>query len=319
MSCDDVRETLPDYLAGVLPADENRRLQSHLETCSACALEVSTIEQTWSDMALVADEQPSERLRASFYARLHEAEQAADRPTLANRLSGLGAGLAALWPRRPAFQMAAAMATLVLGVVIGLRVRGAGAPIVVPVPTAPPAVAVSVAPPQAVSAAPAQAPVPPAPTPAAVQAAVPAGPSNDDVHALREEVRSLSHLVALSLLRNESAADRLQGVSYSRGAGAADPRVLAALLEAANRDSNDNVRLAAIDALKPLLGRAEVRDSLLAGFDSQRSPLVQIALVDAVAASSGRDAAPALRSLLGHPKLDPAVRQRVETSLGARS
>jgi anti-sigma factor RsiW len=103
MSCEDVRETLPDYLAGVLPADENRRLQSHLETCSACALEVSTIEQTWSDMALVADEQPSERLRASFYPRLHEAEQAADRPTLASRLSGLGAGLAALWPRRPAF------------------------------------------------------------------------------------------------------------------------------------------------------------------------------------------------------------------------
>jgi hypothetical protein len=42
-------------------------------------------------MALVADEHPSERLRASFYARLHEAEQAAARPTLANRHSGFGA------------------------------------------------------------------------------------------------------------------------------------------------------------------------------------------------------------------------------------
>ena len=169
--------------------------------------------------------------------------------------------------------------------------------------------------PQPAAVQPAPALVPPAPAPAAVQASV----STDDVHALREEVRSLSHLVALSLLRNESAADRLQGVSYSRGAGGGDPRVLAALLEAANRDPNDNVRLAAIDALKPLLGRSEVRDSLLAGFESQRSPLVQIALVDAVAASSGRDAGPALRALLAQPKLDPAVRQRLETNLGARS
>ncbi len=315
LSCEDLREMLPDYLAGVLPPEENRRLQAHLETCTACALEVTTVERTWSDMALLADEQPSERLRASFYARLHEAEREAARPTLARRLAGFGSSLAAVWPRRPAFQMAAAMATLVLGVVIGLRVRGTGAPVVL-----------TVAPPSAVAPAPSAAVVPsPASVqtlqvpPAAAATSAPAAISNEDVHALREEVRSLGHLVALSLLRNESAADRLQGVSYSREAGTGDPRILAALLEAANRDPNDNVRLAAIDALRPLLGRSEVRDSLLAGFEGQRSPLVQIAVVDAVAASSSRDAGPALRSLLARPKLDPAVRQRLEANLGARS
>jgi len=285
-------------------------------------------------MALLADEQPSERLRASFYARLHEAEREEARPTLARRFAALGSALAAAWPRRPAFQMAAAMATLVLGVAIGLRVRGNDSLVVVPVGQGPSAAGPTPTTPTATAPTPTTPGVavspsvqtPQHPPVAHVASAPPAITTHDvhdyvqgDVRALRDEVQSLSHLVALSLLRNDSAADRLQGVSYSREAGAGDPRVLAALLEAANRDPNDNVRLAAIDALKPLLGRSEVRDSLLAGFEGQRSPLVQIAVVDAVAASPGRDAGPALRSLLAHPKLDPAVRQRLETNLGTRS
>ncbi len=312
MSCDRLRDLLPDYLAGALLADENLHIQTHLASCTSCGLEVATLERTWEDMALLADEMPSEALRTSFYARLHQAERDLQRVPLGERLNRL---FAALWPERPALQFATALALLVLGVAIGSRLRPAA-----------PAVTVAAAPTAVVPTAPAlsQAVTPPAPNAAPTATAgltMPAAVESrgDEVHALRDEVRSLSHLVALSLLRNDSAADRLQGVSYSREASASDPRVLAALLEAANRDPNDNVRLAAIDALKPLLGRHDVRERLLDGFDEQRSPLVQIALVDAVAAGSGHDAAPALRSLLARPNLDPTVRQRVQANLGDRS
>lgn len=313
MTCDDLKDLLPDYLGGTLPAATNRDLQEHLATCTACGLEAASVLQTWQDMALLADEAPSEGLRPRFYARLHEAERAAARPAWIDRMAATVAGtFAAVWPRRPAYQFAAALLTLILGVFIGLRLRGEpAAPTTQNVQQVP---AVTVAPAPTTAAATASVAVP-----AATQAAAAAAPGNEDVHALREEVRSLSHLVALSLLRNESASDRLQGVSYSRQSSATDPRVLAALLEAANRDANDNVRLAAIDALKPLLGRREVRDRLLQGFDGQRSPLVQIALVDAIATSTLGEAESLLRSLLARPSLDPAVRQRLEADLGARS
>jgi hypothetical protein len=149
----------------VLPADENRALQAHLESCTACALEVSTLEQTWNDMALVEDEQPSEALRSTFYARLHEAERGA-RSGLGARFTAWGARLAGAWPRRPALQMATALATLGVGSGIGLRVRtetvtppgsvaapATGAPAV---PTPPPLI-------PGASGATAPAPAPPAP------------------------------------------------------------------------------------------------------------------------------------------------------------
>ena len=325
MSCDEIRELLPDFLAGTLPPDANRALGEHLANCSACALEVATLEQTWNDMALVADEVPSDALRAGFYARLHALERRTADSLWRALAAGLERGLAALWPRRPLAQLAAMAALLALGIGLGFAARGAFAPAPVsllaegapaaPRPAAPPraraaprapagpALAAATHEPQLVGA-----PVPP----------IPAADSGEEMRALREEVRSLSHLVALSLLRNDSAADRLQGVSFGRQASATDPRILEALLEAANRDPNDNVRLAAIDALRPLVARQEIRTRLLDGFDEQRSPLVQIAVVDAVAAA-GRQGTTDLRSLLARPRLDPAVRQRVETKLAARS
>ncbi|MEO8505460.1 MAG: HEAT repeat domain-containing protein [Acidobacteriota bacterium] len=318
MNCDRLNDLLPDYLAGTLPAAINRELQAHLTECSACGLDVASLEQTWEHMAVLADEQPGESMRSGFYAWLHEAERNAPRPALASRL---GKVLAGLWPERPALQFATAAAMMALGIALGMMLRGH--------PAGP-------QPPRSVQASLPPVSAPPAVLPASTRNTPPIVPSNlvptaveqaslvsttdaDEMHALREEVRSLSHLVALSLLRNDSASDRLQGVSYGREMSASDPRVLTALVEAANRDPNDNVRLAAIDALKPLVGRREVRDRLLHGFDEQHSPLVQIALVDAVSASRDRDVSATLRGLLTHPKLDPAVRQRLETNLGARS
>lgn len=143
-------------------------------------------------------------------------------------------------------------------------------------------------------------------------------PRSSEIGDLRQEVQSLSHLVALSMLQQDSASSRLQGVSYGRAAGASDERVLRALLEAATRDPNVNVRLAAIDALSPALGRPALRDKLVASFAEQPSPLLQIALVDAVADADGAEARHALRPLLDL-HLDPAVKGHLEKVVGTPS
>jgi hypothetical protein len=299
MTCPQLSETLADYLAGTLAPADAGAIQQHLAECSRCGAEVASLAAAWQDLALLDDEQPSEALRTSFYRRLREYEAVAARPSLGQRLAST---LAAFWPRQPLWQLAAVLGALGLGFWLGGRT-----PAVAPVASAPARVA-----PQTLAAAPATLPEAPSPLPAAAI-------DGSEVRALREEVRSLGHLVALSLLRNESATDRLQGVSFSRHSAAYDPRVADALLEAANHDANDNVRLAAIDALAPLLARPPLRERLLAGFAAQRSPLVQIAMVDAVATSAGERAAPALRPLLSAPRLAPAVRQRLEAALGIRS
>ena len=56
----------------------------------------------------------------------------------------------------------------------------------------------------------------------------------------------MRQLVTLSLLQQQSAGDRLQGVNWSYRVEQPDTAVLAALLTTVNHDPNVNVRLAAV-------------------------------------------------------------------------
>lgn len=145
------------------------------------------------------------------------------------------------------------------------------------------------------------------------------GEPQDEMTELRGEVQSLSRLVALSMMRQESASERLQGVRYGRlaaGAGDQDDQVIGALVEAVGSDPNVNVRLAAIDALAPAVGRPEISGRLVATFDRQDSPLVQIALADALLDAGQPEARQALVSLASAESLDPTVADHLRLRLG---
>ncbi len=60
----------------------------------------------------------------------------------------------------------------------------------------------------------------------------------------------MRQLVALSLLQQQNASDRLRGVNYAYRVEQSDPQVLSALLTTLDHDSNVNVRLAAVDAVR---------------------------------------------------------------------
>jgi predicted anti-sigma-YlaC factor YlaD len=134
------------------------------------------------------------------------------------------------------------------------------------------------------------------------------GGEHREVAELRQEVRSLHHVVALSLLERDSASERLRGVSLTESADTGDPAVLAALLDAVRADPSVNVRLAAIDALAPRAGGAPVRSQLLAAFAAESSPMVQVAIADAVLAADGAQARRELAQSIGDPRLDPKVK-----------
>ncbi len=60
----------------------------------------------------------------------------------------------------------------------------------------------------------------------------------------------MRQLVALSLMQQQNASDRLRGVNYTYRVEPDDPQVLSALLTTVNHDPSVNVRLAAVDALR---------------------------------------------------------------------
>jgi len=129
------------------------------------------------------------------------------------------------------------------------------------------------------------------------------------VAEMRREVDSLSRLVTLSLLRQDSASERLQGVSFGRQTAPRDERVVAALIAAATRDPSVNVRLAAIDALAGARPTPGVGAQLEASLGEQSSPLVQLAVVEYLFESQPTQQREITRRLLQQESLDEAVKE----------
>jgi len=136
-----------------------------------------------------------------------------------------------------------------------------------------------------------------------------------EVAQLREEVASMRQLVALSLLQQQSASERVRGVSYAYRVEPSDSEVLSALLDTVNRDPNVNVRLAAVDALHPFASSPATRSGILRSLSKQTSPLVQVALIDLLVDLKDRQAEPELRQLLGNSTADAGVRERAQWAL----
>ncbi len=132
---------------------------------------------------------------------------------------------------------------------------------------------------------------------------------------LSREVQDMRQQMALSLLNQPSAADRLQGVSYSSEVKDPKPTTLDALFKAVDTDPNPNVRLAAVDALYLFRERPGVRERLVQSLSVQGYPLVQVALIDFLVEVREARAVEALKKLIDAGELTPEVKQRAEQGL----
>ncbi len=138
---------------------------------------------------------------------------------------------------------------------------------------------------------------------------------NDEIAKLREEVTSTREMVALSLLQQQSATERLRGVDYTGRLPTMEPQVVSALIQAVGHDANVNVRLAAIDALSKVATHRDVVDSLSQSLPRQDSPMVQAALIDYLLQAHDRQAVSTLRQLEARPDINPAVLERTHFAL----
>jgi hypothetical protein len=141
------------------------------------------------------------------------------------------------------------------------------------------------------------------------------GQAPGEISQLREEVASMRQLVALSLMQQQSASERLRGVSWAYQAEPSDREVLGALVTAVNHDANVNVRLAAVDALRRFSASPETSRAALQSLSKQTTPIVQAALIDLLVELKDLEAAPELRRLSGSETANEGVRQKAQWAL----
>lgn len=137
----------------------------------------------------------------------------------------------------------------------------------------------------------------------------------DNVASLTREVTDLKEMVMLSLLEKESATDRLKAVSLTGEMSQASKKVTEALIQTLNEDGNVNVRLAALEALRPYVRESYVREAIIRSITHQSSPLVQVALAELMVALQEKKSVEELRKLLDEEGTPEEVKERIKESI----
>jgi anti-sigma factor RsiW len=132
------------------------------------------------------------------------------------------------------------------------------------------------------------------------------------INEMRQELGATRQMVALSMLQQQSASQRLEGVSWSTRLPEPDPKVMGALMHTVRFDNNVDVRLAALDALGRYADRPEVRRDLVDVLQTTQSPMVQVALIDLLVDLHDKSAVPQFRKFQQDPNVNPTVKKRVD-------
>lgn len=133
---------------------------------------------------------------------------------------------------------------------------------------------------------------------------------------VRGELRDMRQMLTLSLLQQQSATERLRGVSWTSQIDRPGNEVVSALLDTLLHDPNVNVRLAAVDALRRVADRPDVRlGTRQAVTDRSASPLLQVAVIDFMVETRDPQAPALFNALLQDTTVDVLVRGRAQWGL----
>jgi len=136
-----------------------------------------------------------------------------------------------------------------------------------------------------------------------------------EIASLSKEVSDLKEMMMLSLLEKESASERLRGVSLTEEMDDASNRVTQALIHTLNNDANINVRLAALDALRPYTKDPHIREELVRSIGKQDSPLVQVALSELMEALQEKASIKELQKILQDKNTPRDVRGKIKKTI----
>lgn len=112
---------------------------------------------------------------------------------------------------------------------------------------------------------------------------------SQQISALQNEVNSLTTMVAVSMLQNPSATERLNGIAYSASLTEQEPQIQQTLLKVLATDDSISVKLAALKSLSEVQNIAPISDALIDVLKTERNPLVQINVLQMLLLSGNED------------------------------
>jgi hypothetical protein len=137
----------------------------------------------------------------------------------------------------------------------------------------------------------------------------------DRLNLMSSEIREMKGMMAVALLNQSSANERMRAIHQINTSGSVDERMIALLVDTLGHDSNANVRMVALEALAAHADVPGAKEGLIQSLDRQESPLVQLALTDVLVRLKAKQAVGQFQRLLQKKDLNDVVRTRIDDSL----
>lgn len=137
----------------------------------------------------------------------------------------------------------------------------------------------------------------------------------NEITYLSSELKEMKLMLSLNLLTQTSPGDRIKGLKNIQNLDKGDSRIVNALINSFYTDENVNVRLFALEILTQFSDNTHIRQSLVQSISEQKSPIVQLALTDAMIELKAKESVAHFRNLLQRKDLNHSVRTKITESL----
>ena len=135
--------------------------------------------------------------------------------------------------------------------------------------------------------------------------------SNSEITSLTSEKLKFKQTAMLSLMENESASKRIQGVNLVAEFTAPDEAIVKALNNRMLYDENTNVRLAAVEALSNFSKSELVKSAFIKALGTDKDPSVQIAIIQILVKIQEKKAIDPMKQLLQQEGTQPFVKKEI--------
>ena len=122
--CLQIQSKFADYLTGDLDDKIVESIRHHVASCTSCRGELEELTGTWTQLGILAEEQPGPNLRKNFYTMLESFNEGIESSPVKKflnslKIGGSGGFVEKLWPRRPIYQFVFSILFLLIGFFAG--------------------------------------------------------------------------------------------------------------------------------------------------------------------------------------------------------
>ena len=136
---------------------------------------------------------------------------------------------------------------------------------------------------------------------------------NSTIAALEIKNQDFKQTAMLSLMENQSASKRIQGVNYINQFKEPDAAIVNALISRMQHDDNANVRLAATEALEKFTASEKVKLAYITSLEQETDPGIQIKIMQILVNIQEKKAIKPMEKLLKTENTQPFVKEQIKS------